>query len=200
MSDTIWTNEKIEKEILRVVEKEKLKTFPTHSLMNKSTGAFSLSCAISKHGGTEYWAKKLGLEIKRCESQFGKEKELYCMEYIENNFGFYCELCPPRHPYDILVNENIKIDVKVSRLYKGATGRYYTFNLEKKMPTCDIFVCYCVDDEDNIKKTLIIPSCYISGLTQLSLGEMSTRYNKFVDKWEYLNTYDEFYREVNIRA
>ena len=63
------------------------------------------------------------------------------------------------YPYDILVNRNVKVDVKASRLFNNyGNSKYYTFNLEKKDQTCDIFVFYCINQNDEIERTFVIPS------------------------------------------
>ena len=153
---TQWNNELIEKSILDVVEKAKINTFPTKSIIKEVTGSSGLSNAIRRHGGTRYWAEKLGLEIKPCESRFGEEYEFECMKTVKH-FGYRCEKTPIRYPYDLLVENNIKVEVKSGNIYHGKQGDFYTFNLEKAKPTCDIFVCYCLEG-DKIKKVYVIPS------------------------------------------
>ena len=99
---------------------------------------------------------------------------------------------PPRYPYDLLVGNNIKVDVKVSKMYNN-TIKMYTFNLEKRFPTCDIFVAYCIDDNKNIVKTYVIPSAILSGITQLSVGIDKSKYDIYLDKWDIVDKYAKFY-------
>lgn len=186
-----WNEELIENTINDVIDKAKIRTFPTHKQMDEITGSMALTNAVSRHGGTRYWAERLGLDIKPSESKLGEEYELKCMEQIKH-FGYRCEKMPVRYPYDLLVENNIKVDVKCGNLYKGAAGEYYTFNLEKKKPTCDIFVCYCIDGNE-IKRVMVIPSCELSGKTQLSVGKNKSMYDKYIEGWKYLRLYDEFY-------
>ena len=188
-----WNDELIEKSIFKVVNDAKLNAFPTHKQMDEVTGSKALSNAVSKHGGTNYWAEKLGLEIKPCESKFGEEFELKTMEYIKH-MGYLCKKTPVRYPYDILVENNIKVDVKCSNLVQGRQGEYYTFNLEKTMPTCDIFVCFCITDE--LPRIYVIPSIVLSGKSQLSVGKNTSKYDKYLDQWVYFRRYDEFYQKV----
>lgn len=187
-----WSDTDIEKEIKNVVEVAKINTFPTHSLIKEVTGSCALTTAISRRGGSEYWAERIGLEVSPCESKFGFEYERICAEILTAN-GYECKHTPPRYPYDILVNGNIKIDVKSSNLYKGKTGDYYTFRLEKAMPTCDIFVCFCIN-ENGATTVYVIPSCVVSGLVQLSIGKTDSKYNKYIANWELVKRYDEFYK------
>ena len=186
-----WNDKLIENAIWDVVSEGKLTSFPTHKQMDEITGSRALSNAVSKNGGTNHWAEKLGLDTKPCESKFGEEYELKCKEYIEG-LGYRCQKAPVRYPYDLLVQKNIKADVKCGKLYKGEAGDYYTFNLEKKMPTCDIFVCYCLDG-DEVKKTYVIPANVLSGKTQLSIGKGSSKYDIYLNQWRILDEYSEFY-------
>lgn len=189
-----WTVEKIEKAIKEVMKKAKTDCLPTHSEIKKITGNCGLTNAISRHGGSRYWAEKLGIEIKSCESELGYDYECECVSAL-TALGYECELTKARYPYDVLANNNIKIDVKVSRLYNGKHGNFYTFNLEKPKPTCDIFVCYCIND-DKIQKNYIVPSCVLSGKTQLSIGEKHSKYDKYIDDWGIVKIYNDFYESL----
>lgn len=189
---TLWNDKMIEAKLKEVMKTAKITTFPTHSLMKEITGNEALSNAVSKHGGSTYWAKKIGAEIKPCESKLGYEYECECMNLLIQKFGYDCELTRKKYPYDILVNGNIKVDVKCSNLYHGQEGSYYTFNLEKSKPTCDIYVCYCLADKQ-VDRVYVIPSCVLSGKTQLSIGVNKSKYNKYMGKWEIFLHYDEFY-------
>lgn len=188
-----WDETLIERAIKDVVEKAKIDCFPTHSLIKSVTGNCALTNAISKNGGSGYWAKKLGLEIKKCESRLGEEYELYCQKAIEN-LGFKCEKTPVRYPYDLLVEDGVKVDVKCGKLYHGKQGDYYTFNLEKSKPTCDLFVCFCVDN-DVVQKFYVIPSFVLSGKTQLSIGKIGSKYTRYLLNWDCLQKYVCFLKQ-----
>lgn len=189
-----WTDDLIEQGIKEVMQKTKIDTFPSHSLMNEITGSSALSCVISKRGGTRYWADKLGLEVKPCESRFGEEYELECMKTLKH-LGYRCEKMPVRYPYDLLAENGIKVEVKCGNIYHGSNGDFYTFNLEKSKPTCDIFVCYCLDG-DEVRKIYVIPSRVLNGNTQLSIGKHKSKYDKFLDKWNCFQSYADFYEKM----
>lgn len=191
---TRWTDEKIKDAILEVMKKADIQTMPTHSQIMEVTQNNSLCCAISKHGGTVYWAEKLGLEIKKSESKYGYKYEQHCKEILISK-GFECEKMQERYPYDLTANRNIKIDVKAGNLYSCKHGCFYTFNLEKRNPTCDIFVCFCIDGEE-IVKTYVIPSCVLQGIKQLTVGQKNSKYDKYKDNWSVLERYDEFYKQI----
>lgn len=191
-----WTEEKIIDKIKYVMKKAEIDIMPTARIMKEVTGNCALSCAVSKRGGTLYYAEKLGLELGKCESTYGKQFEELCCQEIKEKFGYDCELMKTGYPYDILCN-GIKIDVKVSKLIQTNDGRrYYTCNIEKKSPTCDFFICYCVDDEDNILREYIIPSVITKGHTQISMGEFNSKYDCFIDNWDCLKTYNDFFENI----
>ena len=189
-----WDDVLIEKTIKEVIKKAKINTFPTHSQIKKITGNEALSCAISKHGGSRYWAEKLGLEMKQSESKFGEEYELECISRLKH-YGFRCEKTPVKYPYDILVENAIKVEVKCGNIYHGKNGDFYTFNLEKSKPTCDIFVCFCLEDE-RTAKVYVIPSSILSGNTQLSIGKHKSKYDNFINRWGLFREYDAFYNKL----
>ena len=189
-----WTEKRIENAIKNVMKTAKINSMPTHTQMDEITGNMALSNAVSKHGGSKYWANKLGIDCKICESKIGYEYECECLSHL-TTLGYDCELTKARYPYDILANNNIKVDVKCGNLYHGTVGNYYTFNLEKSKPTCDVYVCYCVND-DVVQKVYIIPSCVLSGKTQLSVGVEKSKYDKYINAWNIISKYDDFYKSV----
>ena len=192
---TRWSEEKIIEMVAEIVKSNNMKTFPTHSELVEYFGNVGITNAISRHGGTNYFANKMGLDIKICESSFGEEYELLTMKKIKELFGYECKKTKPRYPYDILVNGNIKIDVKVSRqFFTNCNSWQNSFNLEKKDPTCDIFVFYCLDNNGNYLKTVILPSCCASGRNQLGIGKKS-KYDSYIDAWNIVSDYNEFYKK-----
>lgn len=66
-----WTEKNIEIAIKEVMSKAKINTMPTHTVMKEITGNEALSNAVRRHGGSKYFADKLNLEIKQCESKLG---------------------------------------------------------------------------------------------------------------------------------
>ena len=166
---------------------------PSHKTMNDVTGSKALSVAVTKRGGSQRFAKMLGLKIKDSESKYGEEYEYLCIEHIEDRLGLLSEKMKIRYPYDVLCAGCVKIDVKVSNLERmNVPTKYYTFNLEKPAQTCDIFVFYCVKAKNDIQKILIIPSAVFYGMTQLSIGVIKSDYDKYIDQWHYISDYAKF--------
>lgn len=187
-----WDENEILETLKEMVQKLGMDTMPTHSEMDKYFGSASVSNAVSKHGGTKHFAKLLSLPIKQCESKFGDKVEDYCILQIQDILQLSCEKTRPRFPYDILVERSVKIDVKSSRLFENyGNTKYYSFNLEKKDQTCDVFVFYCINQKDEVEKTFIIPSYVLSGKTQIAVG-VKSMYDKYKDKWEYIQKYCDF--------
>lgn len=191
---TRWTNELIEQEIIKVKEALNLSRMPSNSEV-KSVVGNGLACKISKTGGYKYWADKLNLKMKYSETKLGREYEEKIMKLLQSK-GCEVEQMSIKHPYDLLVNLNIKVDVKVSNLYRGEKGEFHTFNLEKHNHNCDLFICVCVTNKE-IVKILVIPSKFLMKVSQLSVGAVSV-YDVFKDRFDYIEKYDVFYDQLEI--
>lgn len=191
-----WSDKDVELEIIKIKETMGYNHFPTHSEIISFYGNSSLTNKISKSGGTRYWAKRLNLPLKECESEFGNDYELRAIKEIEEFTGLSATQTNPRYPYDLLVGGCVKVDVKVSFPFKNNCNAFAnTFNLEKKDPTCDIFVMYCLDLDGNAQKTLIIPSSALSGKTQVGVGKES-KWDVFDNCWHYIAEYDSFFKNI----
>lgn len=190
-----WNEKMIEEEIRLVMKDAEIDTMPTQSIMKEYTGSLGLNNAISRSGGFIAWANRLNIEHKGLETVLGERFEDYCKNYMMEKLGLDVETMKRGHPYDLLVNKNIKVDVKTSRLYDKEFS-CYTFNLEKRYPTCDVFVAYCISEGKEIIKTYVVPSKILSGLTQLSVGVTKSRYDIYLDKWDVIKKYDDFYKSL----
>ena len=188
---TEWNEKKILDSIKEMVAETGQKTMPTHKEIFDFFGNYKLTNAMAKRKGTKYYADVLGLQIKDCESKMGEETEFYCAMQIREFLGLESESTHRRHPYDLLVENAVKIDVKSARIFisKNET-KYFTFNLEKPQQTCDIFVFYCMENGVPIR-TLVIPSYVLSGKTQLAIGSKS-KYDKYENRWDLIQKYYDF--------
>lgn len=185
-------------EIKRIINALELDRFPTHSEMVEYFGNKSLTNKISKSGGTKYWAKLLGYDVKDCESEMGDRFEVYSIQDILDHTGLPSYKNKIGYPYDITTNRHIKVDIKSSAIIENNVGyEYHSFNLEKREPTCDIYILYCIDDLDNIYKTYIIPSCHVYGQTQIGISAKGvSKWNKYQNKWDIFDTYNNFYNKL----
>jgi len=186
-----WTNEKIKEEILNVMKVLNINRMPSSIEIKRVTGDSKLTNAIRRYGGYLYWATELGLSQSECETRTGFKGEIKIKEMLEHK-GYLVEKMSVRHPYDLLVNKNVKIDVKSSHKYKSPLGwSSYSFNLKKSNPTCDIYVIWCIEDE----KILVMPSKFLNQ-TQLCITNKVSKYDIYKDRWDYIDTYNSFYRSV----
>ena len=186
-------------EIKRVIDSLELDRFPTHSEIEHFYGNKSLTNKISKSGGTKFWADKLGYGVKDCESELGDFYERYAIGDIHKHTGLVSYKNKVGYPYDITTNKHIKVDVKSSTIITNNKGyEFHSFNLEKKEPTCDIFILYCLNDNDEIYKTAIIPSCHVYGQTQIGISAHGiSKWDKYMNKWSWFNKYNSFYEEID---
>lgn len=189
-----WSDDLVKIEILKVMRALNINRMPTRKEIELVTQNSSLTNRISRTKGYYGWAEELGLSLKPSETNFGKEHEYLVKELLEHK-GYQVIKMAQNYPFDLLVNNNIKVDVKTSRLYKGTKGEFYTFNLEKKYASCDIYIAICINDENKIEKLLIIPSSKLK-ISQLSIGKNSI-YDIYKDAFEWLEKYDSFYSIIN---
>jgi hypothetical protein len=186
-----WTNELVEKEIKEVMKSLNVERMPSNKECILVTSNTALSGKISRSGGFYRWAEKLGLETKSCGTQKGLKTEESVLKLIKENTGLNSDQTPVKSPYDILVNDKVKVEVKYSKGFKNA---YYTANLYKGLQKADVLVFICKNEELG-NKNLIIPSHLIQGLKQLSIGKTS-RYDKYIDRWDYINMFDDFMKSI----
>ena len=196
-----WADGEVEEKIMYLVNALKLDRFPTKAEMIEFYGDRALACKVSKTGGSRYYASKLNLSLSDSESEFGNFFEELAIDEIFEHTGFSSFHTNVRYPYDLLTNGNIKVDVKASKSInrKESNFPYHTFNLEKREPTCDIFVFYCLNENMEIEKRVIVPSCLLSGKTQVGMGGLS-KWDAYEDKWEYFDMYNKFYDSVKSTA
>lgn len=180
-----WTYENVVQGVKEVMNAYGIDRMPSKSECDKFYGDYCLSNVITKRYGWYKLAKELGLSIKDSETSFGKSQEGVVCEMLIGK-GFEPTRMPQNFPYDILVDNCVKVDVKASHLHRGKQGNFYAFNLEKKFATCDVYVLLTLDDENNILNTFVVPSVFVIKNTQISIGEVSSRYDKFKDRWDYI--------------
>ena len=193
---TRWTDEEITEKIIEIVKFSHLDRMPTRKEVEQYCGDTSLTNAITRRKGGWYaLAEKMQLPIKECETTFGKSHEKIIMERLIS-MGYEVRRMPQNFPYDLLVNDRVKVDVKASRLYHGTGGNFYSFNLEKPFCTCDIYVLRMIGEGGIEVDTLVVPSKVVSTNTQISVGEITSKYHRFSQKWKYISAYCSFMDSV----
>ena len=189
-----WNDELIEQKIFEVMEELKIKHFPSKKELDDFYGNTCLTNAISKGLGFRGWSKKLGFPPKDSAVKLGNAWEYRIMDYLTSK-GYDVEKMSYKHPYDLLINDYIKIDVKTSKLFYGDASDYHSFDLGTTKHNCDIFICITLDEEEQAERVLIIPSSDLMGQKQLSIGKNS-KYNKYNHKYEVIDKYDRFYKRL----
>lgn len=183
----VWTENDVKNGIYYTMKYHGISRMPTHAEMCEAFGDTSLSNKVNKTGGSRRWASELGLDSVECETTFGQMVEEIVKEKLEE-LGFSCQLTGTKHPYDILVNECVKIDVKAARKSKVRTSDVYSFRTAKTQQTCDIYIAACISDGIDIEKYYIIPSHVVSGNVQLCIGAGHSMYDKYIDRWDIIRT------------
>lgn len=189
-----WTDAEIAMGIRDMVDNLGLERMPTRNEVAAYYGN-SMACAVTRRIGWYNLAKQLGLRLKECETTVGKLHEYLLAEEL-TGMEFQVRKMPQNFPYDLLIDDAVKIDVKASRLYRGKQGNFYTFNLEKPFCTCDIYALRLVDDNDAIVETLIVPSKEVACNTQISVGQTHSKYYKYAKRWDIIRKYSDFSRSV----
>lgn len=93
----------------------------------------------------------------------------------------------------MIVNNSVKVDVKVSKEFiNNCNSKAFSFNLEKREPTCDIFILYCLNDDETYRKVLIVPSCSLLGQTQIGVGDKS-KWDFYMNRWDFIKKYSDLF-------
>lgn len=193
---TEWTDELIVEKIFEVKNALSLDRMPSRSECREYFHNNSLANAISRRKHWYELADELGLPIKDSETYFGKTQEAIAEEMLISK-GYSVRRMSQNFPYDLLVDDAVKIDVKASHLYKGHAGEFYTFNLEKQFATCDIYLLFTLNDDNSEREVYIVPSIFVIAQTQLSIGKDKSKYRRFIDRWDYIEQYSDFMSAIS---
>lgn len=188
-----WNTESVIQEIKKVMEVLKVDRMPTRNEMEQVLGNSSLTNKISKTGGFFYWANELGLETKESETSEGQYFERKAIDLIIDK-GYSVNEMTTKHPYDLLINDKVKVDVKIANPYLLKGSRVHTFGINKKYATCDVYMLFAMNEDEDVERLLIIPSHKLK-ITTLSIGANS-RYNKYIDRWDLVDKLTEFYSKL----
>ena len=194
---TRWSIELIKEKVLEVKNALELDRMPSTKECALYFQNHALTNAISKRMGWYALAKEMNLPIKGSETFTGKscEAEIYA---ILHSRGFSVERMSTKYPYDLLVDGCVKVDVKASRIYHGRNGDFFTFNLEKKFPTCDVYILAELDSNGDIVTVMVIPSKFVLYNTQISVGVTKSKYHGFIERWDYISNLSDFWERIVI--
>ncbi|MEJ8548433.1 hypothetical protein [Brevibacillus borstelensis] len=189
----IWSEERVKDEILECMRILLIDRMPTAQEL-VSIGRNDLHCKISKTKRYSGWAEELGILLKSCDTRTGQSYEAVVKDLLEQR-GYQAERMSTKYPYDLLVNGHLKVDVKVAKphMLRGES-RVHTFAIRKVKQTCDLYVLMALDEEDHFERIFIIPS-HVLNVVTLCVGQES-KWNAYVDRWDLVKTYDDFFRGV----
>ena len=185
---THWTDELLASEIMKIANQFDPPRMPSNQEVKQMTGSHALSNAISKHGGYKHWANKLGLEQKYSETKLGIEGEKHIANVLRH-MGFKVEMTSARHPYDLLIDKCVKIDVKTAKTSYIRGCPIHAYRLAKKQQTCDFYIFYEVDTE----KVYVVPSHVCNGQIQVEMGANSKPYAKYLNAYHLLTKASNIY-------
>jgi hypothetical protein len=190
----LWKDEEIKNRLYEIMSILNISRMPTRSEIIKVENNQSLHNAISRGLGYYQWADMLNLKIKPSETDMGISYQKICKEHL-TTLGYKVNDTSMKAPYDLIVNNNIRIDVKSGCAYDLKGSRVHTFGINKKFPSCDIYIIYALNETgEEIERNFIIPSKYLN-LVSLSIGENS-KYNKYINKWDYIDKFNKFYETL----
>lgn len=190
-----WSLTKIEEELKGYIEKHKLSRMPSKPELVKE-GRNDLGNALTRYKGMKWWSEKLGIPMKETETNKGNEFERLTEKTLIQK-GHEVKQMTVKYPYDLLVNNHVKVDVKVSSPGYVRDFRCHTFRPAKEYPTCDLYICFALNEHDEVEKVFVIPSKFAQ-VTTLCIGGNS-KYDTFIDRWDYVDRYTEFYNMLGER-
>lgn len=190
-----WTDELIREKVLEAKDALGLDRMPSRKECSDYFHDEALTNAVARRMGWYQLARDLCLEIKESDTYFGKQQEAIAAEILTAK-GYSVRKMSQNFPYDLLVNDCIKVDVKASHLYRGPNGNFYSFNLEKQYATCDIYLLFALRDDDTLENAFVVPSKFVIAQNQISIGEKKSRFHRFIDMFDYLDAAAEFWDGV----
>lgn len=177
-----WTQEKILQSVKDCMDATGLTRMPSRSELSGYYGNNKVTNAIKRFPGGYYKvAELLKIEMKESETQFGKYGEKLAIKLLEEH-GFSVERMTTRYAYDLYVNGSVKVDVKTARPSRTNKSFCYSFNLEKRFPTCDVY--FLIAKSEKKESIYIVPASI--NQTQIGLGTGTTVYSKYQDRYDII--------------
>lgn len=189
-----WNEDIIIEEILKIKLSLNLFRMPTVNEVKNNFGN-SLVSAITKCGGFKYFANKLNLPLKKSETKLGQDFEISIGRILEEK-KYKVTQMSTLFPYDILINDCLKIDAKVAKRYNLHGNNYCTFGINKDYQTCDLYIFQCLDENENVLYTFIIPSHLVKQKSVSINLDNPNKYYKFMDRWDLIEKYIDFLTNI----
>lgn len=189
-----WDDNLIEKEIIKVMKTLCIDRMPSSDELH-SIKRMDLQNAIARNGGFRHWSERLKVETKDSETSKGLTYETFIANELKKK-GYDVSVMSSGHPYDLLINKNVKIDVKAGTEHYHFGSKYHTFRPSSEHSTCDIYVCVALSYNENVENIFVIPSKFAKVRT-INIGN-SSKYNAFISRWDYIEKYSQFYHSVKM--
>ena len=103
-----------------------------------------------------------------------------------------------QHKYDFEVNGH-KVDVKCSvkrRLSKRSESMSWAFSFKKQTLACDFVCCFCLDDNREVEKVLLVPSEFFKGLQTIYVA--ASGHSKWLDYSVEISELEEFFTSLHV--
>lgn len=188
-----WNEELIATRVSEIANKFAPARMPSNNEVIEMTGNYALANAIQKNGGYEFWANKLGLERKHSETKVGIEYERRVAEMLRKG-GHSVQETTIKHPYDLLVDGCVKVDVKVASTSLIRGSKVHAYRIAKRQHTCDFYIC-CEVDTGGI---YVIPANMVTGQVQIEMGLNSQKYNHYKGAFYLIDDAVQFYQSLVI--
>lgn len=190
---TVWTKDLIAEKILEVVRGLDLTCMPTRNQINQYFGDDRLTNKVSKTLGYYGWAKELGLPVQENDTRKGKLAEIEVANWLRD-LGYEVKQMLQNYPFDLLINNTVKVDVKFSNLGQDGNGyHYYSYAIRKPYPTCDLYIL--VAHREGEDRYFIVPSKEVMQ-QQITIGEHQSIYNQYLFRLDILDQYISAFKAV----
>ena len=189
-----WTDENIMQGIAAIAEQFEPKRMPTNREVINASGGYALSNAIQKHGGYEYWAKRMGLKQVRSDTKMGIECERKVASILRDA-GHNVEETSVKYPYDLLVDDCVKIDVKTANESSVHGYPVYSYRIAKPQQTCDFYICCEKSEKENM---FVIPAHICKGQKQIVMGRETEKYSYYRNAFFLIDDTVNHYKSLAI--
>lgn len=193
-----WTEELIEEKLMEVANTFDPVRMPSLAEIRRHYGDNALKSQLCRTGGVYRWAEKLGLEVKHSETLLGVQTEKQVAKIL-TRLGYEVEETPIRHPYDLLINGCVKVDVKAANISYIRGSKIRAYRLAKRQHTCDIYL-FCEIDDNKISNVYVVPASAVTNQVQVEMGTFKTIYEKYRDRYDLIQKTIDFYKSLEVGA
>lgn len=191
MSNITWTDKRIESELIESMRMLGLTRMPTAAELRDLYGDNRLAGRVSRDG-YECWAQRIGVPMADNQHGFAVGWEKYTIGILRGWY-YQCEPTSIKHPYDLLINGSVKADVKASKM--DETGRY-NFHIAKNLPKADVYIMWCVADNEDVMDVYIIPAHILYGHPNIAIRPGKSKLDCYRNRWDIIDTLSETFQKM----